>query len=80
MKVDSGKKPGEQFIALLAQELVDTMGAAQTPLTRRSDGRPNIILMAGLQGRLTYSLTYLLTYSIAHSLTQVLVRPLQQLN
>jgi signal recognition particle GTPase len=61
MKVDSGKKPGEQFIALLAQELVDTMGAAQTPLTRRSDGRPNIILMAGLQGRLTYSLTYLLT-------------------
>ncbi len=50
MKIDSGKKPGEQFIGLLAQELVDTMGAAQTPLTRRSDGRPNIILMAGLQG------------------------------
>ena len=67
MKVDSGKKPGEQFIALLAQELVDTMGAAQTPLTRRSDGRPNIILMAGLQGRFTYLLTYLLIYSFYYT-------------
>lgn len=50
MTVESGQKPGEQFIALLAAELVETMGKAQVPLTRRTDGRPNIILMAGLQG------------------------------
>jgi signal recognition particle GTPase len=50
MKVDEGQKPGEQFVSLLAAELVETMGKAQVPLTRRSDGRPNVILMAGLQG------------------------------
>jgi signal recognition particle subunit SRP54 len=51
MKVDLNKqKPGEQFISLLAAELVETMGQAQTPLVRRSDGRPNVLLMCGLQG------------------------------
>ena len=50
MVVVEGQKPGEQFIQLLAAELVETMGQAQVPLTRRSDGRPNIILMCGLQG------------------------------
>jgi signal recognition particle subunit SRP54 len=50
MKVDDKQTAGEQFISLLAAELVDTMGQAQVPLTRRNDGRPNIILMAGLQG------------------------------
>ena len=50
MKVDEKQKPGEQFISLLAAELVETMGQAQVPLTRRTDGRPNVILMAGLQG------------------------------
>ena len=50
MKVESGQKPGDQFISLLAAELVETMGKAQVPLTRRTDGRPNIILMCGLQG------------------------------
>jgi signal recognition particle subunit SRP54 len=50
MKVDAGQKPGEQFISLLAAELVEIMGQAQVPLTRRTDGRPNIILMCGLQG------------------------------
>ena len=50
MVVAEGQKPGEQFISLLAAELVETMGQAQVPLTRRSDGRPNIILMCGLQG------------------------------
>jgi signal recognition particle subunit SRP54 len=50
MKVEDGRKPGEQFISLLAAELVETMGQAQAPLTRRTDGRPNVILMAGLQG------------------------------
>lgn len=50
MKVDPNQKPGEQFISLLASELVSTMGERQVPLTRRTDGRPNVILMAGLQG------------------------------
>ena len=50
MTVEAGQKPGEQFISLLANELVEIMGQAQAPLARRSDGRPNIILMAGLQG------------------------------
>lgn len=50
MKVESGQKPGEQFISLLAAELVETMGKSQAPLIRRTDGRPNIILLAGLQG------------------------------
>jgi signal recognition particle subunit SRP54 len=50
MKVGSGQKPGEQFISLLAAELVEVMGQAQVPLTKRTDGRPNVILMCGLQG------------------------------
>mmetsp|Transcript_27658 Transcript_27658/g.26468 ORF Transcript_27658/g.26468 Transcript_27658/m.26468 type:complete len:539 (+) Transcript_27658:39-1655(+) len=50
MQVEEGQKPGEQFIALLAAELVEIMGQAQAPLIKRTDGRPNIILMAGLQG------------------------------
>ena len=48
MKLDEGQKPGEQFISLLASELVEIMGASQIPLTRRSDGRPNVILLSGL--------------------------------
>ena len=32
MKVDPKQKPGEQFISLLAAELVDTMGKEQAPL------------------------------------------------
>ena len=43
MKVESGRKPGEQFISLLAVELVDVMGQSQVALTKRTDGRPNII-------------------------------------
>ena len=50
MKVEAGQTAGEQFIALLAAELVEIMGQAQIPLIKRTDGRPNIILMAGLQG------------------------------
>jgi len=50
MKVEAGRKPGEQFISLLAAELVDVMGRSQVPLTRRTDGRPNVVLMSGLQG------------------------------
>jgi len=50
MKLDAGQKPGEKFIQFLAAELVETMGSTQVPLTKRTDGRPNIILMAGLQG------------------------------
>eukprot|EP01038_Epipyxis_sp_PR26KG_P005206 gene5206-7244_t len=50
MKIESGTKPGEQFISLLAAELVNIMGEAQIPLIKRNDGRPNIILLLGLQG------------------------------
>ena len=50
MKVDPKQKPGEQFISLLAAELVETMGKEQAPLTKRTDGRANVLLMAGLQG------------------------------
>jgi signal recognition particle subunit SRP54 len=50
MKVDPKLKPGEQFITLLAAELVEVMGKEQVPLIRRTDGRPNVILLAGLQG------------------------------
>lgn len=50
MKVEASQKPGEQFINLLAAELVEVMGKEQDPLKRRSDGRPSIILLAGLQG------------------------------
>lgn len=31
-------------------ELVEIMGAEQAPLSRRSDGSPTVILLAGLQG------------------------------
>lgn len=50
MTVEEGQKPGEQFISLIASELVNTMGEEQAPLKKRTDGRPNIILMSGLQG------------------------------
>ena len=51
MEVAANTKPGEQFMMLLAKELVDTMGSTVEPLApRRTDGRPTVILMAGLQG------------------------------
>lgn len=50
MKLEPNMKPGEQFISLLASELVETMGKEQAPLIKRSDGRPNVIVLAGLQG------------------------------
>eukprot|EP01036_Dinobryon_divergens_P033287 gene33287-43040_t len=50
MKVEAGKNPGEQFISLLAAELVDVMGQKQEALIKRTDGRPTSILLLGLQG------------------------------
>ena len=50
MQVNADQKPGEQFVSLLAAELVKTMGETQAPLAKRADGRPSVILMAGLQG------------------------------
>lgn len=50
MKVDSSQKPGEQFISLLAAELVDVMGSSKSGLQKRTDSRPNVILLLGLQG------------------------------
>lgn len=50
MKVAPDTKPGQQFIGLLAQELVNTMGQAETPVIKRKDGRPTVIMLLGLQG------------------------------
>lgn len=50
MKVGGNQKPGEQFISLIAAELVDIMGQSQAPLTKRTDDRPTTILLLGLQG------------------------------
>ena len=57
MKVEAGKNPGEQFVSLLAAELVDVMGQKQEALIKRTDGRPTSILLLGLQVFLSYILT-----------------------
>jgi signal recognition particle subunit SRP54 len=50
MKVEPNQTPGEQFIALLAAQLVEIMGQTQATLIKRTDGRPTVIILAGLQG------------------------------
>lgn len=35
---------------VMNDELVEVMGAQQSPLARRTDGKPTVILLAGLQG------------------------------
>lgn len=50
MKISANQQPGQQFIGLLATELVRLMGETQTPLIKRKDNRPTVILMLGLQG------------------------------
>ncbi|KAJ1442006.1 signal recognition particle protein [Ochromonadaceae sp. CCMP2298] len=50
MKVEAGQKPGEQFISLIAKELVEVMGQEQVPLKKRTDSRPTTVLLLGLQG------------------------------
>lgn len=42
--------PEQQFVKVMNDELVEIMGAEQSPLARRTDGKPTVILLAGLQG------------------------------
>ncbi|MEI6427877.1 MAG: signal recognition particle protein [Pseudanabaena sp. ELA607] len=47
--VVSGVNPAQQFVKIVYDELVETMGAANTPLAEAPTA-PTVILMAGLQG------------------------------
>lgn len=42
--------PEQQFVKVMNDELVEIMGAEQAPLARRTDGKPTVVLLAGLQG------------------------------
>ncbi|KGG16282.1 MULTISPECIES: signal recognition particle protein [unclassified Prochlorococcus] len=48
-EVVRGVKPGEKFIQVVHNELVEVMGGNNSPLTE-STKKPSVILMAGLQG------------------------------
>jgi signal recognition particle subunit SRP54 len=48
-EVISGVNPGQQFIKIVYDELVDVMGETNVPLAD-VDTKPTIVLMAGLQG------------------------------
>ncbi|MEA5416075.1 signal recognition particle protein [Synechococcus sp. BA-132 BA5] len=48
-EVVRGVSPDQKFIQLVHEQLVDTMGGANAPLARATEG-PTVILMAGLQG------------------------------
>ncbi|MEL7051973.1 MAG: signal recognition particle protein [Cyanobacteria bacterium J06588_5] len=47
--VVSGVRPDQQFIKIVYDELVETMGETNVPLAN-SDNKPTVVLMAGLQG------------------------------
>ncbi|MEL7070084.1 MAG: signal recognition particle protein [Cyanobacteria bacterium J06581_3] len=47
--VVSGVRPDQQFIKIVYDELVDTMGETNIPLANSED-KPTVVLMAGLQG------------------------------
>ena len=47
--VISGVNPGQQFIKIVNDELVEIMGASNVPLAHAEEA-PTVILMAGLQG------------------------------
>ena len=44
-----GVRPDQQFIKIVYDELVETMGETNVPLAD-SDSKPTVVLMAGLQG------------------------------
>ncbi len=48
-EVVRGVSPDQKFIQLVHEQLVETMGGENAPLAR-AEGRPTVILMAGLQG------------------------------
>ncbi|HEY9660340.1 MAG TPA: signal recognition particle receptor subunit alpha, partial [Allocoleopsis sp.] len=47
--VVAGVNPGQQFIKIVYDKLVDVMGEMNVPLAQ-ADTAPTIVLMAGLQG------------------------------
>ncbi len=49
LEVVAGVNPGQQFIKVVYDELVDVMGETNVPLAQ-VENRPTIVLMAGLQG------------------------------
>ena len=49
IEVVRGVNPGEKFIQVVHQQLIDVMGGENSPLTKQKD-EPTVILMAGLQG------------------------------
>ena len=48
-EVVRGVNPGQKFIQVVHEQLVDVMGGANAPLASVDDG-PTVVLMAGLQG------------------------------
>ena len=48
-EVVRGVKPGQKFVEIVHQELVDVMGGINAPLSESTE-KPSVILMAGLQG------------------------------
>lgn len=50
MKVAKGLSPGQHFMGLIANELISTMGGEQVPLAKRTDSKPTVIMLFGLQG------------------------------
>ncbi len=48
-EVVRGVKPGQKFIEIIHQELVEVMGGGNSPLSEAKK-KPSVILMAGLQG------------------------------
>ncbi len=48
-EVVRGVKPGEKFIQVVHQQLIEVMGKANAPLANATE-KPSVILMAGLQG------------------------------
>ena len=47
-KVLKSVKPGQQFIKIIHEELIDLLGRDQEPLIFK--GKPSVIMLAGLQG------------------------------
>lgn len=45
-----GVEPGQMLIKIMYEELTAIMGKDQQPLARRNDGKPTVVLLAGLQG------------------------------
>ena len=49
-EVVRGVKPGQKFVEVVHQQLVEIMGGANSPLASSTKEKPTVVLMAGLQG------------------------------